>query len=123
MLEREVQADKGIWDLLWSRGWRGEGLEHDAAAGSGSAAAGRDGPLPISEDVLSRFLQVDERPAAERELVLGQQPVANPADEFARLPESARLAMALERLKLAKGEDAAKAVVNRITTRRPAVGN
>lgn len=121
VLENEDHVDRGVWDILWSRGWRGEGLEEEAAAGS--VPVRRDGPLPISEEVLERFLRVDERPAAEHDLALGQRLVANAADDLDRMPESARLAMALERLKLAKGQDEAREVVRRIAAQGGRAGS
>jgi hypothetical protein len=114
-LECEDLADRGVWELLWSRGWRGEGVEQGVA--KDGARIHRDGTLPISEDVLARFLREDERPAAEQDLGLRQRLVANAADDLDRMPESARLAMALERLALAKGQEGAKKFMRQIAHR------
>lgn len=101
-LADEDDAEQGVWDLLWARGWRGEGLgkdvvkaeaEDEPVESTEDRGERHEAAVPLPADVLARFLKGEEIRSAQQDLRASRN------DNMDLVPESARIEMALERLR------------------------
>lgn len=92
--------DRSVWDLLYARGWRGEGVDAPPVPSPNSARCPRT--ISLSSEVLGQYLKPDEIPSARQDLLASGPTTGRELDG---MPESTRIALALESLRKTKSED------------------
>lgn len=99
-LTEEDRVDRSVWDLLYARGWRGEGVDAPPVPSPNSVRSPRT--ISLSSEVLGQYLKPNEIPSARQDLLAGEPTKGRELDG---MPESTRIALALERLRKMKSED------------------